>query len=64
MRRVTAYYILIAACALCSAQDSAMLRADKAFIAAINRSDGAALDRLLDQDFTWTDVEGKTQTKA
>jgi hypothetical protein len=41
-----------------------MLHADKAFIGAINRADGAAMDRLLDQDFAWTDVEGKTQTKA
>ncbi len=41
-----------------------MLRADQAFREAVNRADGAALDRLLDQDFTWTDVEGKTQTKA
>jgi hypothetical protein len=64
MRRVTAYYILIAACALCSGQDAAMLRADQAFIEAVNRADGAALDRLLDTDFTWTNFEGKTRTKA
>jgi hypothetical protein len=64
MRSVIAYYILIAACALCPAQDTAMLQADKAFVEALNRADGAALDRLLDQDFTWTDFEGKTLTKA
>ncbi len=64
MRSVTAYYILIAACALCPAQDTAMLHADQAFVEAVNQADGAALDRLLDNDFTWTDFEGKTQTKA
>jgi hypothetical protein len=64
MRSVIAYYILIAACALCPAQDTAMVRADQAFVEAVNRADGAALDRLLDDDFTWTDFEGKTRTKA
>jgi hypothetical protein len=64
MRGVIAYYIPIAACALCSAQDTAMVRADRAFVEAVNRADGAALDRLLDKDFTWTDFEGKTRTKT
>ncbi len=64
MRIVIAYYILIAACALCPAQDAAMLHADRAFVEALNRTDSAALDRLLDEDFTWTDFEGKTLTKA
>jgi hypothetical protein len=64
MRIALAYYILIAADALCPAQDSAMLHADQAFVQAVHRADGAALDRLLDDDFTWTDFEGKTQTKA
>ncbi len=41
-----------------------MLRADQAFVEAVNRADGGALDRLVDADFTWTDFEGKTQTKA
>jgi hypothetical protein len=47
MRSVMAYYILIAAGVLCPAHDTAMLR----------------VDRLLDKDFTWTDFEGKTQTR-
>ncbi len=41
-----------------------MLHADHAFVEAVSRVDGAALDRLLDRDFTWTDFEGKTSTKA
>lgn len=69
MRSVTAYYILIAGCALCSAQDrlpqdAAMLRANQAFVEAVNHADGAALGRLLDNDFTWTDFEGRTQSKS
>jgi hypothetical protein len=64
MRGVTAYYILIAGCALCRAQDSAMLPADHAFVEAVRRADRAALDRLLDADFTWTDFAGKTQSRA
>jgi len=64
MRSVIAYYILIAGCAVCSAEDAALLHADEAFVAAVHRADGAALDRLLDNDFKWTDFEGKTQTKA
>jgi hypothetical protein len=69
MRSVTAYYILIAGCALCCAQDSmaqdaAMLHANQAFVEAAKQANGVALDRLLDGDFTWTDFEGKTQSKS
>ncbi len=64
MRGVTAYYILIAGAALCQAQDSAMLQADRAFVEAVHRADRAAMDRLLDADFTWTDSDGKTKTKS
>ena len=64
MRSVTAYYILIAGCALCSGQDTTMLQADRAFVEAVNRADLTALDRLLDADFTWTNFEGKTQIKS
>jgi hypothetical protein len=41
-----------------------MIHADRAFVDAVNRADAAALDRLLDTDFTWTDFAGKTKTKA
>jgi hypothetical protein len=64
MRTVIAYYILIAGCVLCRAQDSAMLQADHAFVAAIAKADAGALEKLLDEDFTWTDSAGKTKTKS
>jgi hypothetical protein len=73
MRSVTAYYILIVAVLLYAAgamvlrgqeAPAAMLQADQAFVEAIDRGDSAALDRLLDADFTWTDSNGKTLTKA
>jgi hypothetical protein len=41
-----------------------MLQADRAFVEAVSRADQAALDRLLDADFTWTDFAGQTQSRA
>ncbi len=41
-----------------------MLQADRAFVRAAARADKAALEKLLDSDFTWTDSDGKTLTKA
>ena len=64
MRSVTAYYILIAGCALCSGQDAAMLKPIRLLFKPSAGADRAALDHLLDADFTWTDFDGKTQTKA
>jgi hypothetical protein len=46
------------------AADEAMSQADRAFVQAVGRSDKAALEKLLDADFTWTDFNGKTQTRA
>jgi hypothetical protein len=58
--------ILSATGAPASAQssDPAVLAADRAFVQAISRSDWTALAGLLDTDFTWTDVTGRTQTAA
>jgi len=64
MRTVIAYYILIAGCALCWAQDAAMLHADRSFVQAIAAADKPSLENLLDADFTWTDFDGKTRTRA
>jgi hypothetical protein len=64
MRTVIAYYILIAGCALCQAQDSAMLQADHAFVEAIAKANAGALEKLLDQDFTWTGSDGRMKTKS
>jgi hypothetical protein len=41
-----------------------MRPADQAFVQAVATSDQPALEKLLDTDFTWTDFEGKTLTKA
>jgi hypothetical protein len=46
-----------------STSNPAMLQADRALVQAIETADKAALGRLLDDDFTWTDFEGKTTTK-
>lgn len=45
-------------------QDQTMAQADHAFVQAVRKGDQAALEKLLDADFTWTDSEGTTQTKA
>jgi hypothetical protein len=44
--------------------DEPVLQTDRAFVQAIAKSDKTLLDKLLDADFTWTDSEGKTQTKV
>jgi molybdopterin-guanine dinucleotide biosynthesis protein A len=44
--------------------DVVVLQADHAFVQAIAKSDKASLGKLLEADFTWTNSEGKTQTKA
>jgi len=41
-----------------------MLQADRAFVQAIADTDAAALDKLLDGNFTWTDFKGNTHTKS
>jgi hypothetical protein len=46
------------------APDPAMLQADAAFVQAVAKSDKAALDKLLDTEFTWTTAQGKTLTRA
>lgn len=47
-----------------SANDREMLQADRAFVQAVAHSDKAALGKLLDADFTWTDSGGKTESRA
>lgn len=39
------------------------LAADRAFVEAATRSDTAALDKMLDVRFTWTDANGNTLTR-
>jgi len=42
--------------------DAAVIQADRAFVQAAAKGDAAALGKMLDAEFTWTDVEGKTLT--
>jgi len=43
--------------------DAAVIQADRAFVQAAAKGDAAALGKMLDAEFTWTDVEGKTLTR-
>ena len=45
--------------AAAAGDDSAVLQADQAFVAAVRTTDRAALGQLLDADFSWTDVDGR-----
>jgi hypothetical protein len=45
-------------------EDQTMIQADRAFVEAVAKADKPALDILLDADFTWTDSEGRSETKA
>lgn len=46
------------------ADDQAASRADHEFVQAVAKADKAALETLLDPQFTWTDAAGKTFTRA
>jgi hypothetical protein len=45
-------------------RDAAVLQADHKFVQAAAFQNGSLLARILDDDFTWTDAEGKTLTTA
>ena len=44
--------------------DSSVLQADHALVAAIGKADKAATDKFLDADFMWTNSAGETLSKA
>jgi len=44
--------------------DQAMMQNDRALVRALAKADKPALEKLLDPDFTWTDLEGKSYTKT
>ena len=44
--------------------DAAVLRADKKFVQAAALQNGSLLYQLLDDDFSWTDANGKTLARA
>jgi hypothetical protein len=45
-------------------EDQTILQADHEFVQAAASGNKAIVGKLVDVDFTWTDAEGKTQTKA
>ncbi len=47
-----------------SGADPAMAQVDRAFAQAVAKGHKGALETLLDEDFTWTDFEGKTVTRT
>jgi hypothetical protein len=44
--------------------DPAVMQADHQFVQAVAKADAAALGKVLDAEFTWTDTEGKTLTAS
>lgn len=42
----------------------AMAEADHAFVQAVSNADRPALEKIFDANFTWTDFDGRTQTKS
>lgn len=50
--------------AAAAGDDSAVAQADQAFAAAVGARDKTALGKLLDADFSWTDVDGRTLTRG
>jgi hypothetical protein len=47
-----------------AADDQSVLQADHEFVQAAAKGDKAAVGKILDADFTWTDADGKTRTRA
>ena len=47
-----------------SPDEQATLQADQSFQQAVSRGDKTVLGNLLDSEFTWTDADGKTLTRA
>ena len=43
--------------------DAAVIQMDRAFVQAVAKADSAALRKMLDAEFTWTDADGKTLTR-
>ena len=43
---------------------SELVRAHRAFHQALREADASALDRLLDEHFTWTHTDGLVQSKS
>jgi hypothetical protein len=55
---------LAAAQAAAAEGDAAVLQADRKFVQAASLANSSLLTRMLDDDFTWTDADGRTLTAA
>lgn len=49
---------------IAAAEETSVLQADREFVQAAAKGDSAAVAKLLDAGFTWTDAEGKTFSRA
>jgi hypothetical protein len=47
-----------------AAEESPALQADHEFVQAAAKGDAGAVGKLLDAEFTWTDAQGKTQSRV
>jgi hypothetical protein len=50
--------------AMAAADEPSLLQIDNEFVQAAAKDDKAAVGKLLDMDFTWTDADGKTRARA
>ena len=49
---------------IAAAEEASVLQTDHEFVQGAAKGDSAAVAKLLDTDFTWTDAEGKTLSRA
>jgi uncharacterized protein DUF4440 len=54
----------LANCGTAAAEEPSVLQADREFVQAAAKGDSSAVAKLLDADFTWTDADGKTLSRA
>jgi len=47
-----------------SADDQTVIQADREFVQAAAKGDTTTVGRVVDTDFTWTDADGKTRSRA
>jgi hypothetical protein len=61
---VFCFFLLVFAVVAGPARASNATQSDQAFVSALGKADQNGLEPLLDPEFTWTDRNGKTRTKA
>ncbi len=57
-------FATIVNCGIAAADEPSVLQADREFVQAAAKRDSATVAKLLDTDFTWTDADGKTLSRA